>query len=296
MHRGRLRGQCREGGRRSRPPRPARRAAEAMAQGPHPGCRPARKSRSCCSLPLSRTVKCLMATGDDRVHMLLVRGDHMGNEVKIGKLPGIDGWRWASDAEIVAATGCQPGYLGPVGIPRGHAADRRSRGRGDGRFRLRRQRAGLPPARRQLRPRLPRARPRRRPPQRRRRRPLARRPRHARDRARHRGRPRVRAGHASTRRRMGATLPRRRRSSRRSIEMGCYGIGVTRVVAAAIEQNHDDARHHLAGADGAVRRRDRARRLRPQRGGARASPTACTTSSRPPASRCCSTTAASARA
>ena len=28
--------------------------------------------------------------------------------------------------------------------------------------------------------------------------------------------------------------------------MGCYGIGVTRVVAAAIEQNHDDARHRLA--------------------------------------------------
>jgi prolyl-tRNA synthetase len=48
--------------------------------------------------------------------MLLVRGDHMGNEVKIGKLPGMEGWRWASDAEIVAATGTPPGYLGPVGI------------------------------------------------------------------------------------------------------------------------------------------------------------------------------------
>ena len=49
--------------------------------------------------------------------MLLVRGDHMGNEVKIGKLPGLGPWRWASEAEIVAATGCKPGYLGPVGIP-----------------------------------------------------------------------------------------------------------------------------------------------------------------------------------
>jgi prolyl-tRNA synthetase len=49
--------------------------------------------------------------------MLLVRGDHMGNEVKIGKVPGLAGWRWASEAEIVAATGCRPGYLGPVGIP-----------------------------------------------------------------------------------------------------------------------------------------------------------------------------------
>ena len=48
--------------------------------------------------------------------MLLVRGDHMGNEVKIGKLPGLGSWRWATEGEIVAATGCAPGYLGPVGI------------------------------------------------------------------------------------------------------------------------------------------------------------------------------------
>ncbi|MEO6749181.1 MAG: proline--tRNA ligase, partial [Casimicrobiaceae bacterium] len=68
-------------------------------------------------LPLSRTVKCLMIFAQDRVQMLLVRGDHMGNEVKIGKLPGLGAWRWASEAEIVAATGCKPGYLGPVGIP-----------------------------------------------------------------------------------------------------------------------------------------------------------------------------------
>ena len=39
------------------------------------------------------------------------------NEVKIGKMPGLDGFRWATEAEIVAATGCKPGYLGPVGIP-----------------------------------------------------------------------------------------------------------------------------------------------------------------------------------
>ncbi len=61
----------------------------------------------------------------------------------------------------------------PPGLPRSgrhsrrHAADRRSPGRRDERFRLRRERGGLPPARRQLRPRLPRARPRGRHPQRR---------------------------------------------------------------------------------------------------------------------------------
>jgi prolyl-tRNA synthetase len=60
-----------------------------------------------------------MIVAQDKVQMLLVRGDHMGNEVKIGKLPGLAGWRWANDAEIVAATGCRPGYLGPVGLAAG---------------------------------------------------------------------------------------------------------------------------------------------------------------------------------
>ena len=36
------------------------------------------------------------------------------------------------------------------------------------------------------------------------------------------------------------------------MEMGCYGIGITRVVAAAIEQNNDEKRHHLDKSDGAV--------------------------------------------
>jgi prolyl-tRNA synthetase len=51
-----------------------------------------------------------------KVHMLLIRGDHSLNEIKVAKVPGLNGFRWASDAEIVAATGCAPGYLGPVGI------------------------------------------------------------------------------------------------------------------------------------------------------------------------------------
>ncbi len=56
----------------------------------------------------------------------------------------------------------------------------------------------------------------------------------------------------------GRNLSRRRAVSRRSIEMGCYGIGVTRVVAAAIEQNHDERGIVWPRADGAVRRGDRA--------------------------------------
>jgi prolyl-tRNA synthetase len=91
-------------------------AAEAMTRVPTPGLSTCEQVAQLLHLPLARTVKCLMVWANGRVQMLLVRGDHMGNEVKIGKLPGMEGWRWASDAEIVAATGTPPGYLGPVGI------------------------------------------------------------------------------------------------------------------------------------------------------------------------------------
>ena len=90
-----------------------------------------------------------------------------------------------------------------------------------------------------------------------------------------------------------AQLISMRRSIAGPIEMGCYGIGVTRVVAAAIEQNHDEQGHHLAGAAGAVHGGHRACGLRPQRGGPRARPTGCTPSWPAPASRCCWTTGAS---
>jgi prolyl-tRNA synthetase len=68
-------------------------------------------------LPLGRTVKCIMLYAEGRVWMLLIRGDHSLNEIKVGKVPGLAGFRWATDAEILTATGCAPGYLGPVGIP-----------------------------------------------------------------------------------------------------------------------------------------------------------------------------------
>jgi prolyl-tRNA synthetase len=96
-------------------PRPA--PAEALQKVPTPGKSTCEEVAELLHLPLPRTVKCLLIHAQDKVQMLLVRGDHMGNEVKIGRLPGLGAWRWANDAEIVAATGCKPGYLGPVGIP-----------------------------------------------------------------------------------------------------------------------------------------------------------------------------------
>jgi prolyl-tRNA synthetase len=78
------------------------------------------------AIPITTTVKTLVlateALKDDeiqvRLWMLLLRGDHEMNEVKVGKLPGMEhGFRFASPLEIEQMFGAKPGYLGPVGIP-----------------------------------------------------------------------------------------------------------------------------------------------------------------------------------
>ncbi len=67
-------------------------------------------------LPLEKTVKSLMVMHDRQPSMLLLRGDHTLNEVKVQKIPELNPFRFATDEEIVAATGCRPGYIGPVGL------------------------------------------------------------------------------------------------------------------------------------------------------------------------------------
>lgn len=72
--------------------------------------------------PLSDTVKSIvLATdpteegGEVRIWLLLLRGDHELNEIKTGKLPGFEhGYRFATEEEIVDHFGCVPGYLGPL--------------------------------------------------------------------------------------------------------------------------------------------------------------------------------------
>ncbi len=53
-----------------------------------------------------------------QIWLLLLRGDHTLNEVKLGKLPGATGYRLASEAEIIEWFGTRPGYLGPLGTPK----------------------------------------------------------------------------------------------------------------------------------------------------------------------------------
>lgn len=72
--------------------------------------------------PLAQTVKSIVlatdpSSDDDTVQiwLLLVRGDHELNEIKVGKLEGLKhGYRFATEQEIVDTFGCVPGYLGPV--------------------------------------------------------------------------------------------------------------------------------------------------------------------------------------
>lgn len=71
---------------------------------------------------LTQTVKAVvLATEDEqgktRIWLLLVRGDHEVNEVKISKIPGFEqGYRPATEEEIRASFHCEPGYLGPVNL------------------------------------------------------------------------------------------------------------------------------------------------------------------------------------
>ena len=69
-------------------------------------------------VPLTQTVKAIAVMHDERFVLLLVRGDHNLNEIKASKIPGLDPFRFATDAEVEAHLGCKPGYIGPVGVDR----------------------------------------------------------------------------------------------------------------------------------------------------------------------------------
>jgi prolyl-tRNA synthetase len=64
-------------------------------------------------IPLQKTVKAIAAVHDGQFNLLLLRGDHDLNEIKAQK--AIGEFRFASEKEIEGALGCKPGYIGPVG-------------------------------------------------------------------------------------------------------------------------------------------------------------------------------------
>lgn len=96
---------------------------ETMKKTPTPGRETCAQVAELLGLPLVRTVKSIVLAVDREsgadIWLLLLRGDHELNEVKAGKVPGLgNGFRFATEAEIRAAFGCRPGYLGPIGARR----------------------------------------------------------------------------------------------------------------------------------------------------------------------------------
>jgi prolyl-tRNA synthetase len=108
------------------PVAPANTAQAAMEKVATPGKSTCEDVAALLNVPLSSTVKSLVLATDSKddkgnvtrtqVWLLLLRGDHDMNEVKVGKLPGLADFRFATVPEIDEHFGCKPGYLGPIGL------------------------------------------------------------------------------------------------------------------------------------------------------------------------------------
>jgi len=206
---------------------------ESLKKVPTPGKKTCEEVAELLKLPLQRTVKSVAVMHDREFVLLLIRGDHSLNEIKTQKIVGT--FRFASEKEIIAALGCPPGYIGPVGakakivvdrsvaslndfvcganeegfhltgvnfgrdVPEPQVADIRNVVDGDpspdGKGKLQILRG-------------------------------------------------IEVGHIFQLRTKYSTAMKafflNETGESKPFEMGCYGIGVTRIVAAAIEQNHDE--------------------------------------------------------
>jgi prolyl-tRNA synthetase len=218
-----------------RGPRPA--AREAMAKVATPGRETCEQVAALLGVPLERTVKSIALVANGRFAMLLLRGDHTLNELKASRVPGLAPFRFATEAEIERHAGTKPGYIGPVGLAGALVvADRAVAAMSD--FVCGANQAGYHLAGVNWGRDLPE-------------------PATVAD-IRHvvegdaspdgKGTLRIQrgieVGHIFQLRTkyseaMKATYLDEKGAAR-AMEMGCYGIGVTRIVAAAIEQNHDE--------------------------------------------------------
>ncbi|CAN7721870.1 proline--tRNA ligase [Duganella sp. LjRoot269] len=101
--------------------RPA--AAQALTKTATPDATKCEAVAELLKLDLAQTVKTIALTVETekdgktakQYFMLLLRGDHELNEVKVGKVPGLAAHRFSTEDEILEVYGCVPGYLGPIG-------------------------------------------------------------------------------------------------------------------------------------------------------------------------------------
>jgi len=207
-------------------------AKEQMKKVPTPGKTSCEDVAKLLGIDLKKTVKAVAVMHDRQFVLLLLRGDHDLNEIKAQK--AIGEFRFASEADILSSLKCKPGYIGPVGTKVKVLADRRVAlmsdfvcGANEEGFHL----AGVNWERDLPEPEVADIR-----------NVVAGDP--SPDGNGHlqivRG---IEVGHIFQLRTKYSEALKAvfldEKGAAQPVEMGCYGIGVTRVVAAAIEQNHD---------------------------------------------------------
>lgn len=93
-------------------------ASEALLMTATPGKAKCEHVAEFLAIPLEKTIKSIVLTVEKpegkEVWLLMLRGDHSLNEVKTNKIPGIAGYRFSTEEEINEWFGTKPGYLGPI--------------------------------------------------------------------------------------------------------------------------------------------------------------------------------------
>ncbi|KMZ13560.1 Prolyl-tRNA synthetase, bacterial type [Candidatus Burkholderia humilis] len=94
--------------------------AQALTKTPTPGKAKCEAVAEHLNIPLESTIKSIILATENEcaestIWLLMLRGDHSLNDIKVSKLPGLKGYRFATEAEIVEWFGTPLGYLGPIG-------------------------------------------------------------------------------------------------------------------------------------------------------------------------------------
>ncbi|GGD34383.1 proline--tRNA ligase [Pseudoxanthomonas indica] len=95
-------------------PAPRAAATEALRKVDTPTQKTCEDVAALMGIALQRTVKSIAVMTEGGFVLALVRGDHVVNEIKLAKVPGLAGYRLASEAEISQHLGSEPGFLGPL--------------------------------------------------------------------------------------------------------------------------------------------------------------------------------------
>ncbi|KRG69397.1 proline--tRNA ligase [Stenotrophomonas terrae] len=212
-------------------------ASEALRKIDTPTQKTCEEVAALMGIALLRTVKSIAVMSTDNQFVLaLVRGDHEVNEIKLAKVAGLNDYRMASEAEIADYLGSEPGFLGPLNPrkPIRVVADREVAAMADfvvGANEKGLHIAGVNWGRDLAEPEVADIRNVK-----------------AGDRARDGGELKItrgiEVGHVFQLGRQYAQALKAtvldQNGKAAVMAMGCYGIGVSRIVAAAIEQNHDE--------------------------------------------------------